>query len=89
MTTTKVRAEDATWGDRVSQYAKTIAAAGTSAVATGATLATLLPAEQATAITAVTSVVTGFITWLTANTEILRGAADAVEDLGDVFDDPR
>ncbi|AWY06523.1 membrane protein [Gordonia phage Trine] len=87
---TKVIPESqATWGDRVAQYSKAIAATLTSAAGLGATLSQSLPAEQAAGITAVVAAVTGFVTWLVANTEILRQAADAAEDLGDAFDPER
>ena len=75
--------EDASWGDKVAQYSKSIAATGTSALALGTSLGALLPAEQAAGITAAVALVTGFITWLVSNTEILRQTADSFEELGE------
>ena len=72
--------EEATWGDRVGQYSKAIVATVTPAVTLGGSLALLLPAEKAAPITVVVSALTGFLTWLAANTDILKSQADAAED---------
>lgn len=88
MTKARVSAERATWGDRAAQYSKSIAATLTSAAGLGVSLSQYAPAEAATAITAGVSLAVGFATWLITNTEIIRGAGNAVEDLGDVLDGP-
>ncbi|UVF61559.1 membrane protein [Gordonia phage Genamy16] len=72
-----------TWGNVVSKNAKAVVATLTPAVALGTSLALTLPANIAAPITAGVSVVTGFITWLTANTEELVEVADSVEGLGE------
>ncbi|UVT31018.1 membrane protein [Gordonia phage BirthdayBoy] len=72
--------EEATWGDRVGQYSKAIVATVTPAVFLGGALALVLPAEQAASITAAVASVTGFLTWLAGNTEILKRQADEVEE---------
>ena len=81
--TAQVPAEEATWGDKVSQYARLITGMlGVLAMTANLIVATVaqLSIREIAWFTAIAAIATAISTWLTRDTQLI---SDAVDDLQD------